>query len=129
MSKYLLSSQQQQQKKKSCSSKTNEQLISLNNNNDDHNYDSENGSFSSQHTPPNRFVYDLFAVCNHKGQNMANGHYTGTFVVDFLSFIGVNSLNFFSMPFLCKLTVKIQWTHVGTTLTTPTVCRSLTRPT
>ena len=23
------------------------------------------------------YVYDLFAVCNHKGQNMANGHYTG----------------------------------------------------
>ena len=22
-------------------------------------------------------IYDLFAVCNHKGQNMANGHYTG----------------------------------------------------
>lgn len=22
------------------------------------------------------YVYDLFAVCNHKGQNMANGHYT-----------------------------------------------------
>ena len=24
-----------------------------------------------------QYVYDLFAVCNHKGQNMANGHYTG----------------------------------------------------
>jgi ubiquitin C-terminal hydrolase len=25
------------------------------------------------------YIYDLFAVCNHKGQNMANGHYTGIF--------------------------------------------------
>lgn len=23
-----------------------------------------------------KYIYDLFAVCNHKGQNMANGHYT-----------------------------------------------------
>lgn len=28
-------------------------------------------------TPSNpSYIYDLFAVCNHKGQNMANGHYT-----------------------------------------------------
>lgn len=27
----------------------------------------------------NKYIYDLFAVCNHKGQNMANGHYTGIY--------------------------------------------------
>jgi len=33
---------------------------------------------STTNNPPNnKYTYDLFAVCNHKGQNMANGHYTG----------------------------------------------------
>ena len=46
------------------------------------NYFSTNGSESeydhSQETnTQSSYVYDLFAVCNHKGQNMANGHYTG----------------------------------------------------
>ena len=32
----------------------------------------------SQKSRPSRpYIYDLFAVCNHKGQNMVNGHYTG----------------------------------------------------
>jgi ubiquitin C-terminal hydrolase len=34
-------------------------------------------SQSKQADNPNRsYIYDLFAVCNHKGQNMLNGHYT-----------------------------------------------------
>lgn len=38
---------------------------------------SGNRSSRSENRPP--IIYDLFAVCNHKGQNMANGHYTGQF--------------------------------------------------
>jgi ubiquitin carboxyl-terminal hydrolase 8 len=33
--------------------------------------------FGESSSSDNKYVYDLFAVCNHKGQNMANGHYTG----------------------------------------------------
>lgn len=29
------------------------------------------------------YMYDLFGVSNHKGTNMANGHYTGIFIVEF----------------------------------------------
>ncbi len=29
------------------------------------------------------YIYDLFAVCNHKGQNMASGHYTGKNAINF----------------------------------------------
>jgi hypothetical protein len=36
--------------------------------------DDDYDALNLQHRTP--YVYDLFAVCNHKGQNMANGHYT-----------------------------------------------------
>jgi len=44
------------------------------NNSNENEYDS-----SQQYNSHRSYVYDLFAVCNHKGQNMANGHYTGNF--------------------------------------------------
>ena len=41
----------------------------------------ENGELYNQ-----SYVYDLFAVCNHKGQNMANGHYTGKYSLNYFKF-------------------------------------------
>jgi ubiquitin C-terminal hydrolase len=40
--------------------------------------DLNNGYDTAQKKPSTSdYIYDLFAVCNHKGQNMASGHYTG----------------------------------------------------
>lgn len=47
---------------------------------DENEYSNEDytDSSSDQSSSSNKqYIYDLFAVCNHKGQNMANGHYTG----------------------------------------------------
>lgn len=29
------------------------------------------------HALPDEYVYDLYAVCNHHGQDLQSGHYTG----------------------------------------------------
>ena len=48
-----------------------------------------NESYSSNGSNNSKYIYDLYAVCNHKGQNMANGHYTGKF----LTLYRENSIN------------------------------------
>ena len=42
-------------------------------------YDYESNSEDDElnRSQDDSYIYDLFAVTNHKGQNMANGHYTG----------------------------------------------------
>jgi hypothetical protein len=40
------------------------------------NYLIKNDQSGTQREADNSNIYDLFAVCNHQGQNMANGHYT-----------------------------------------------------
>ncbi|CAF0885882.1 unnamed protein product [Brachionus calyciflorus] len=44
--------------------------------NDNYLNDSYYSDKSSNSSVNSQYIYDLYAVCNHKGQNMANGHYT-----------------------------------------------------
>jgi ubiquitin C-terminal hydrolase len=75
---------------KSAKSKSNNQFENNSNiddeaNDDDDDNDIEdNSENSSDYNMDESYMYDLFAVANHKGQNMANGHYTGIW-----SFIGL----------------------------------------
>lgn len=76
MSKYLEKNQSNSSKQSNSnynhsSDKTQNREFNLNNNKE---YEHEYGQERNTHRS---YIYDLFAVCNHKGQNMANGHYTG----------------------------------------------------
>ncbi len=77
ISKYI-SASSKTNKRCTNNNKSNESLNnenSLNDEDDDNNIDVVNNENRDQYNQS--YVYDLFAVCNHKGQNMANGHYTG----------------------------------------------------
>ena len=54
----------------------NRDYFSTNGNETEYDYSQETNTHRSS-------VYDLFAVCNHKGQNMANGHYTGKIFLNY----------------------------------------------
>ncbi len=66
-------------------SKSSKRCDGLNDNHNEDSDDNENDDEIEVVNNENRelynqsYVYDLFAVCNHKGQNMANGHYTGKY--------------------------------------------------
>ena len=49
--------------------------VACDNNSTDSTDNLTNGQHHSEFSNKS-YTYDLFAVCNHKGQNMANGHYT-----------------------------------------------------
>ena len=79
MSRYL--EKKQHSNKASNADLTNDMDNESDTENDSNSYDCQDFYYESD--DPNRpaskqkpYMYDLFAVCNHKGQNMANGHYT-----------------------------------------------------
>jgi hypothetical protein len=79
MSRYL--EKKERSNKASNADLTNDMDNESDTENDSTSYDCQDFYYESD--DPNRpaskqkpYMYDLFAVCNHKGQNMANGHYT-----------------------------------------------------